>query len=74
MIELLFSYIIDELFFLLFGGNYEDLIGNLIVDLVINVDDLYNMVNEFNVVIKDICVGYLNICSLCNKIDEFRLI
>ena len=72
--ELQFSHTTDESFSSLFGGNHQDSIGNLTVELAINADDLYNMTNELNVAPKDTRVGHLNICSFRNKIDGLRLI
>ena len=72
--QLPFSHTTDESFFSLFGGNHEDVIGNLTADLATNADDLCGMVNELNATSKYIRVGHLNMCSLCNKIDELRLI
>ena len=72
--ELPFSHTTDESFSSLFGGNHQDLIGNLTPDLATNADDFYNVANELNVAPKDTRVGHLNICSLRNKIDELRLI
>ena len=70
-----FSHTTNESFSSLFGGNHQDLIGNLTADLASNADDLYNnMANELNAAPKDIRVGHLNISSLHNKIDELRLI
>ena len=72
--ELPFSHTTDESFSSLFGGNHQDSIGNLTVELAINADDLYNITNELNVAPKDTRVGHLNICSFRNKIDGIRLI